>query len=356
MRVFVAAVSSEKQYTKGLLSFNDLVIRDGDTKAIKLGTRGDMARMAMGNRFLVSDLDAILLLDLDMIHPPDLLERLRAHDVDMVSAHYFRRHIDPMRSVVTVITDDNTWPYPPLITIPDDGLHEIACTGFGCVLIKRAAVEAVMKMLPPGSPPFSLGPMPEEANNDPQPFGSDYNFFIRARKAGYKLWLDASLESQHACTIWLDRPMYEKLGGDTAKTYWEPFWRHSMSYNGLNETTIKARIEVLKENIQRVGGRIRDLDLERERLNKSLMVINGQLAENEIYLSELESGDKGEMYKKLGKLPVFETEEELQVALANRGKGHQGGEPEETEEVREKIRRSHVVEIADAISEGEETP
>lgn len=355
MRVFVAAVSSEKQYTKGLLSFNDLVIRDGDTKAIKLGTRGDMARMAMGNRFLASDLDAILLLDLDMVHPPDLLERLRAHNVDMVSAHYFRRHVNPMRSVVTVITDDNTWPYPPLITIPDDGLHEIACTGFGCALIKREAVEAVMSMLPPGSPPFSLGPMPEEANNNNQPFGSDYNFFMRARKAGYKLWLDASLESKHACTVWLDRAMYDKIGGDTAKTYWEPFWRHSMEYNGMNETTIKARIEILNENIQKLEDRIRNLDLERERLDKSVAVVSGQLAENNIYLAELESGGRGEMYKR-PKLPVFETEEELQKALGNRGKGVEGRSEEETEEIREKVNQKHAKEILDAVSGREETP
>lgn len=355
MRIFVAAVSSEKQYTKGLLSFNDLAIRDGDTKAIKLGTRGDMARMAMGNRFLASDLDAILLLDLDMIHPPDLLERLRAHDVDMVTAHYFRRHINPMRSVVSLITDDNTWPYPPLITIPDDGLHEIACTGFGCILIKRNVVEAVMAMLPPGSPPFSLGPMPEEANNEHGPFGSDFNFIMRARKAGYKLWLDASLESQHACTIWLDHTMYKKLGGDNAKTYWDPFWRHSMKYNGLNETTIKARIEVLKENVQKLEDRVRLLDSEKARLDQSLMVIQGQIAENEIYLNELETGGRGDMYK-MPNIPVFETEEELQAALGNRGKGKDGSSLEETEEIREQVQQNVVKEIADAVSGREETP
>jgi hypothetical protein len=253
-----------------------------------------------------------------------------------------------------LITDDDTWPYPPLITIPDDGLHEIACTGFGCVLIKRHVVEAVMKMLPPGAPPFSLGPMPEVANNDHGPFGSDYNFFIRARRAGYKLWLDAGLESEHACNIWLNRKWYERLGGDTAETYWKPFWRHAMSINGINETVIKARLEVLKENSQKLEERIELIDQEKERLQQSIMVIAGQVAENEIYLEGLETGDRGDMYK-LGNLPVFETEEELQAALDNRGKGHEGSSPEETEAIREKVGQSHVVEIADAISEGEET-
>jgi hypothetical protein len=355
MKVFVAAATSEKQYAKGMLSFNDLAVRDGDKKAIKLGTRGDMARMAMGEAFLASDFEAILLLDLDMIHPPDLIERLRAHDVDMVSGHYFRRHINPMRSVVSLITDDNTWPYPPLITIPDDGLHEIACTGFGCVLIKRPVVEAVMAMLPPGSPPFSLGPMPEETNNHHGPFGSDFNFFIRARRAGYKLWLDASLESEHACNIWLNRKLYEQLGRDTADTYWKPFWRHAMSINGINATVIKARIEVLKENVGKLEHRVTLIGLEKERLDASIMVISGQIAENELYLSELETGKRSDMYK-ISNIPVFETEEELQKALENRGEGAQGRSAEETEKVREKVLQKHAMEIVDEISGEEARP
>ena len=351
MKVFVGAVSSEKQFAKGVFSFTDLVVRDGDTKAIKMGTRGDMARMTMGEKFLAGTWDAILLLDLDMIHPPDLLERLRAHEVDMVTAHYFRRHVEPMRSVVSLITDDDTWPYPTLIDIPDDGLHEIACTGFGCVLIKREVVEAVMRLLPLGSPPFSLGPMPEEANNENGPFGSDYNFFIRARRLGYKLWLDASLESEHACTIWLNRELYGKLGGDTAETYWKQFWRHTMSFQGVNETVIKARIKVLEENEAKINERIKLLDLEKERLENTLKVLSGQIAENEIYLKEFETLGRGDMYK-IGNVPVFKSEEEVQAAMEKRGKGKFGEEPEEIEKRREEMHQRTAKEITDAIDKG----
>lgn len=345
MRVFVAAVTSESQQVKAMMAFQSMLLRDEDKKIIKFGSRGDLARMYLGDKFLESDYDAILLIDLDMIHPPDLLERLRAHDVDMVSAHYFRRHINPMRSVVSLITDDNTWPYPPLINIPDDGLHEIACTGFGCVLIKREVVEAVMSMLPPGSPPFSLGPMPEEANGQHGPFGSDFNFFMRARRAGYKLWLDASLESSHACTVWLDREMYEKLGGDTADTYWKEFWRHTMRFQGINATVLKARIETLEEALAGVRERI-------ETMQDTEKVISGQIAENQLYLKEMEREGLVNMYK-LPNVPVFESEEELQKALKGRGKGKDGESPEEVDAIREKVHQEVAMDIVDEISERE---
>lgn len=354
MKVFVAAVSSEKQYAKGMMSFNSLAVRDGDKKLIKLGTRGDMARMTMGEKFLESDFDAILLLDLDMVHPPDLLERLRAHDVDMVSGHYFRRHVNPMRSVVSLISPDNKWPYLPLITIPDDGLHEIACTGFGCALIKRHVVEAVIEMLPLGSPPFSLGPMPEEANNENGPFGSDFNFFMRARRIGYNLWLDASLESEHACTIWLNREIYKQMGGETGDSFWKPFWRHTMKFNGVNEVVIKARLEVLRENMEKLESRLRDIDVEKNGLLKTIMVVGGQISENEIYLNEFETIGRGDMYK-IGNVPVFETQAELDKALQNRGQGYEGKTHEETKDMREKSQKKHAKDILDEVAGREET-
>jgi hypothetical protein len=61
------------------------------------------------------------------------------------------------------------------------------------------------------------------------------------------------------------------------------------------------------------------------------------------------------MYE-LPNIPVFETEAELQAALGNRGKGKDGSSPEETGEIREQVQQNVVKEIADAVSEREETP
>lgn len=208
MRVYIAGLTGDRQYVKSFRSFYDLAIRDGDEKnQPEDASRGDISRMSMCDDFLEKrQFDAILLLDMDMKHPVDLLERLREHDLDMVTAHYWKRKT-PMESIVGI---GDRWPYAPLKDLPDTGLLDIATTGFGAVLIKRGVVEAVSKSLPRGEHPMAIGPVPEMANGEVA-MGSDMRFFYYARSLGYKLWLDCSLESLHACTVWLGRTLYPKL-------------------------------------------------------------------------------------------------------------------------------------------------
>ena len=173
--------------------------------------RGDQTRMSFCDSFLASDCDALLLLDCDMVHPPDLLERLRAWDVDMVTAHYWKRNA-PMESVCS-ISPDGTWPYipAPVNEMPNEGLVEIASTGFGAVLIKRAVIEKVTEALGKEGHPFALGPMPEMTNGENAHLGSDMRFFHKARSLGFVLYLDCGVESLHAATFWMSRQLYERL-------------------------------------------------------------------------------------------------------------------------------------------------
>lgn len=169
--------------------------------------RGDITREAFVDFFLNDESytgeDAILLLDADQLHPPDMLEKLRAHDLDMVCAHCYRRNTHPIQSLCYEIGDGTFpfLPYPPK-KIPRSGLHEIAVTGFGCVLIKKKVLQAVKDTLPKGANPIAIGPMPEIVS-DHGNWGPDFRFFIRARKLGYKLWLDANIESLHSTNFWL---------------------------------------------------------------------------------------------------------------------------------------------------------
>lgn len=175
--------------------------------------RGDIARESFVKTILedpyFEDEDALLLLDGDQSHPADLLTKLRAHDLDMVCAHYYRRETSVIQSLCYEI-GDGTWPYLPMLHVPREGLHEIAVTGFGCVLIKKKVLKAVQDILPPGASPIAIGPLPE-VGGDYDNWGPDFVFFHRARKLGYKLWLDASVESLHAVPLWLGHKSADAL-------------------------------------------------------------------------------------------------------------------------------------------------
>ena len=260
MNVYVAGVTGEQQYVKSLNAFHSLDLSPGDeVRMLDTFTRGDVTRMSFCDDFLDGDADAIAFLDLDMLHPKHLIQRLKSHNKDMVTAHYWKRST-PMESVCSV-SPDGTWPYVPLKDFPTDGLMEIASTGLGAVLIKREVIETVKRSLPESQHPFSLGPMPEMTNAETS-FGSDMRFFHLARKLGYKLWLDCGLESKHAATVWLGRELYNRLR--------EPDWEASqLNYltainrdlYGDNSKTRQIELERLKHERMAINVKIQALEL-----------------------------------------------------------------------------------------------
>ena len=258
MKVFVAGVSSERQFVTSLDSFEEITIQPGDERKKNYTSRGDYARAKLCDEFLRrKEFNAIFLADLDMVYPQGVLEQLRFHDLDMVTGHYFKRKNNPIESIVS-ISSDGTWPYYPLLEIPDDGLHEIACTGFGNVLIKREVVEAVKKMVPRGSPVFGLGPLPEMTNGDHGHFGADYRFFTLAKWAGYQLYLDASpkAEAKHAATFWIDRDLYEMLRPHQSQKRaddWKKNYAWNLKLHGQNPKTMEALAVWLENLLQEVA-------------------------------------------------------------------------------------------------------
>lgn len=262
MKVYVAGLSGERQYLKSLNSFHDLLIGSGDVKHLpQKAMRGDQTRMAFCDSFLQSERDALLMLDCDMVHPPDLLERLRAWNKDMVTAHYWKRSA-PMESVCSV-SPDGTWPYLPLNMndAPNEGLFEIASTGFGAVLIKRGVIEQVAKAVGAEGHPFALGPMPEMTNGENAHLGSDMRFFHKARELGYNLWLDCGVESLHAATFWMSRQLYERLR--------EPEWEgqqlwllHQLNKRmyGDNLKTVEIKLKQFYNDRDELNSKIQNLE------------------------------------------------------------------------------------------------
>ena len=245
MNILVAGVSSELQYVEGLISFHRLRIGSHDEVAVHKGATGLAARKALCTEFLMNkEFDALMMLDLDMSYPEDTLTRLRNHDLDMVTGHYYRRQLDPMMSI-TETSPDGSWPFSPVVDIPHSGLHEVAVAGFGCVLIKREVIEAVAETLPPLSHPFDNGPL-EWLTGSALVLGPDKRFFPIARKLGYKLMMDAEVRCRHAVTAWLDDDLYEKLRNRLSQArVLAGYWLDNLRRYGVEEKTIKLRLQSL---------------------------------------------------------------------------------------------------------------
>ena len=221
MRIFLAGVSGSMQHIKSLNSiWNDLLTREGDDFGYLYGKPGWGARIELCDAFLMQPkFDALFMIDMDMKFKRDALERLRSHDLPMVTGHYFKRQTDPLVSVIQV---EKHGDLVPLMDIPTEGLHPIITSGMGCVLIKREVIEAVAK-IPQIVHPFLPGPIPEVYGWNKH-FGQDVRFFLYAKRLGYQLWLDASVECPHACTVWLTKYLYDIL-----RPHQEAEWREYLS-------------------------------------------------------------------------------------------------------------------------------
>ena len=349
MRVLVGAVSAEQQYVKSLVSFYAMRLRKGDLRVAEYGKPGIHARKIIGNLFEdKTEYGALLMLDLDMLFPNDMLEKLRTHDLDMVTAHYFRRRTNPMISVIQV--DRGGWPYIPLLDIPSDGLHEAASTGFGAVLIKREPYMAVKNSLFAGIQPFDSGPL-EWLTGDYAHFGADVSFFALARRLGYKLWLDASIECAHGHTVWLTRKLYKMLGHqDEHFENWEKLFQISMEMNGMDKKTAQIRIEQLEMARKKIDDELAEARKTSEELDTKLKVVDGQIAEREVDLTQRDYPPGAKPVP----LPVMGSEEAKELALKNRTKPPEAaGTEEELRELRRKLYKSEAEHRIEALEDEE---
>lgn len=248
MKVFVVGISANRQYLSSYDTFRDMKLRPGDRHLYRSGGRGDVERTYAFEQFMTEgrDCDAIMLCDLDQKFPVDALERLRAHDKDMISGHYMKRQQKALVSIWQWSLEPYIWPYIPYVNPPKagSGLHRIAASGMGCVLIKRQVVEHVASILPPGACPFEIGKLPE-AGYPQSNFGSDYRFYYMAHKLGYQLWGDPDVDCPHAITMWLNRDFEHHLRmarKETVVSLMESPIRNSIKAHGmLTANAIMAR-------------------------------------------------------------------------------------------------------------------
>lgn len=174
VHVNFAMCLANMQYRLGLLRYH---VASGNTKG----------SMIQNNRNKLVDLAEklqcakIFFIDSDMTFPADTLERLVAHGKPVVGATYAQRvgkHKNLAKPLGNVRTE-----------VATDELVEVDALPGGCVLIDMAVFKALKR------PYFRMGYTEEDPANgvEPMTHGEDYDFFPRAKAAGFPCYLDPKL-------------------------------------------------------------------------------------------------------------------------------------------------------------------
>jgi len=195
----------------------------------------DDSRNQLVRDFLETDCEQLVFLDTDVFWLPADLRRLIEHDRDIVAGIY------PLKN------DDEDYPVAPL---PGErwsdsgGLVEVAGVPTGFLKIKRRVLEALYPTVPhhrskeDGHGRLLIPVLFERTLNGTSRRGGDYEFCVKARAAGFKVYVDPTMQLGHQGTklfhgclghFWRrDVAIPEgiraiRLGTDTPATYLEMY-------------------------------------------------------------------------------------------------------------------------------------
>ena len=144
--------------------------------------RDTIAKFAVEN-----DYDYVLYADSDMVFDAEDLKKLVAHDKDIVSGLYVSRNGTNENVAYKDVITRRRFPYREPKLIHDTGTTgyvEISAVGFGFCLIRVEAIKTMLKRYKSlFEPKWGVG--------------EDIAFCLRAKRCGYKIWLDRDVKLGH---------------------------------------------------------------------------------------------------------------------------------------------------------------
>lgn len=187
MKILLGMPSTGKIPTRTAISLLQTVERGKVDPFIVTGSlvydaRDTIARFAVDNGY-----DYILYADSDMVFDADDLKKLLAHDVGICSGLYVTRDGRNENVVYKKIITRRRFPYRQPKLIADNetsGFASVAACGFGFVLIKVSVVKCMLKYFKSLFEPF-------------KGVGEDIAFCIRARRCGFKTYVDRDVKLGH---------------------------------------------------------------------------------------------------------------------------------------------------------------
>lgn len=144
--------------------------------------RDDIARYAVDHNY-----DYLLFVDSDMVFNPEDFDRLMAHNVGICSGLYVTRAGERKNVAYEKIITRRRFPYREPKLIEDKsttGFAPVSACGFGFCLIKTSVLKSMFKYYRSLFEPF-------------KGVGEDIAFCIRARRIGYKTFIDRDVKLGH---------------------------------------------------------------------------------------------------------------------------------------------------------------
>lgn len=138
----------------------------------------------------------LVMLDTDQLYFPDTLLKMINHNVDVVGALVHRRY--PPFAPVLYRGKLHRYKNVPYEEAYSGNLIEVDATGTGCILYNMD----VFKVIDP--PWFELVP-----GKDGKPVGEDIRFCSKLKNAGFKIYVDTSIQLDHLTIFRVNRGTYD---------------------------------------------------------------------------------------------------------------------------------------------------
>jgi len=187
-RILIAIPTARNIEVETFKSIYDLVVPEGYDVTFQYfyGYQTDQVRNLIAD-WAVRGFDYLFSVDSDIAFAPDTLEKLLAHDKDLVSGLYIQRK--PGQHILEVYEENGRGGVTniPYDKIRNLGLVQIASCGFGCVLVKSNVLRTV------GYPQFKYHSALDHKNT----VSEDVDFCRKATAAGFTLWADTSVLCRH---------------------------------------------------------------------------------------------------------------------------------------------------------------
>jgi len=137
----------------------------------------------------------LIMQDVDMIYHPKTIPSLLAHNLPVVGALSFRRYPPFDGIMLRLRTEDGITGYESVDDWEDGEIVEVDATGTGCILFNME----VFKKIP--YPWFQFYKEPTTG----AVVGEDIGFCQKLKEAGYKIFVDTSVPSDHLTTMAVNR-------------------------------------------------------------------------------------------------------------------------------------------------------
>lgn len=185
--VLVAILTRGIVPTKWASSLRMLQLPATSDITILSGMPFDHARNVAVQQALDGNFNHIMFLDDDVMPPPDAYHKLSSYGYDIISGLYHRRQ-NPIYPVAMIKTDKG---YGWVSEYTKGSVIEVDLVGAGCLLIHRTVLEKMKK-------PWFEWLIDRDDLKEGEKVSEDFDFCIKAKKLGYRIIIDTSVECKHA--------------------------------------------------------------------------------------------------------------------------------------------------------------